>query len=189
VDVTTKRGNGDERARFEQLYRQNYSRVLAFTRRRTGSATAEDVVATTFLVAWRRRTEIKGDPLPWLLGVARRVLANELRATRRADSVAQREAAMAERPGQARVAAFDDRPLALALASIHERDREALMLTAWDELTPAEAARVVGCSAATFRVRLHRARRKFARALEEELESDERSPASRTQFPVTEAKG
>jgi RNA polymerase sigma-70 factor (ECF subfamily) len=130
-------------SQFEDLYRRTYARVLAFSLRRTHRALAEDAVAATFLVAWRRRDELVDDPLPWLLGVARRVIANQLRGERRG-------AALVARVGTERF------------------DREALLLTAWDGLAPHEAANVVGCTPATFRVRLHRARRRFAQALGDE---------------------
>jgi RNA polymerase sigma-70 factor (ECF subfamily) len=53
-----------------------------------------------------------------------------------------------------------------ALATLGERDREVLLLHAWDGLDNAEAATVLGCSANAFAVRLHRARRRFADALD-----------------------
>ena len=65
---------------FERLYRANYDRVLAYGLRRTDPERARDATAETFVVAWRRLADVPPDPLPWLLGVARRVLANERRA-------------------------------------------------------------------------------------------------------------
>jgi RNA polymerase sigma-70 factor (ECF subfamily) len=59
-----------------------------------------------------------------------------------------------------------DQQLGSALAALSKREREALLLIAWEDLEPTQAARVVGCSAAAFRVRLHRARRKVAAQLE-----------------------
>jgi RNA polymerase sigma-70 factor (ECF subfamily) len=52
-----------------------------------------------------------------------------------------------------------------ALDRLGERDRETLMLIAWEELDPDAAARAAGCSRATFAVRLRRARRRFRREL------------------------
>jgi RNA polymerase sigma-70 factor (ECF subfamily) len=157
-----------DKSAFEDMYRQNYSRVLAFALRRTSSSLADDVVAATFLVAWRRRGEIVGDPLPWLFGIARRVLANELRSAGRAEALANRAGAEVERFEQPLPELeLRNSAVARALGSLGSRDREALVLIAWDELSPEEAARVVGCSAATFRVRLHRARKRLTRALVE----------------------
>jgi RNA polymerase sigma-70 factor (ECF subfamily) len=53
-----------------------------------------------------------------------------------------------------------------ALATLSDADRETLTLVAWQGLPPREAARVVGCSQATFWVRLHRARRRLERAID-----------------------
>jgi RNA polymerase sigma-70 factor, ECF subfamily len=56
------------------------------------------------------------------------------------------------------------------LSALNERDVEAIVLATWCDLTPRQAAMVVGCSATAFAVRLHRARRRLARTL--------RAPAS-----------
>jgi RNA polymerase sigma-70 factor (ECF subfamily) len=171
-----------ESSHFEELYASNYTRVFAYAMRRTSKAEAEDVTAATFLVAWRRRNEIEGDPLPWLLGIARRVLANERRTHRRADALAirvrhSRDLAPADEP----IAQGRDHIVATALASLRSHEREALLLTAWDELSTAQAAEVVGCSPGAFRVRLHRARKRFAGAL---ADAEANAPA-----PTTSAKG
>jgi RNA polymerase sigma-70 factor (ECF subfamily) len=178
-----------DRSAFEDLYLENYPRVLAFAMRRTNPALADDVVAGTFLVAWRRRKEIEGDPLPWLLGIARRVLANHLRAARRTEALAARARAQVDLPaGLEPDIAIADRRVALALKSLAARDREALILTAWDDLSPAEAARVAGCSATAFRVRLHRARKRFATALEK-LDFSERARAQKGPATTFEPRG
>jgi RNA polymerase sigma-70 factor (ECF subfamily) len=58
--------------------------VLAYALRRSDPATAEEVVSEVFLVAWRRPDRIPAlEPVLWLYAVARRVLANQRRATRR----------------------------------------------------------------------------------------------------------
>jgi RNA polymerase sigma-70 factor (ECF subfamily) len=69
--------------RFEALYAEHYGRVLAYVLRRAPAAVASDVVADVFLVAWRRLEQVPDDPVPWLLGVARKTLANERRSGRR----------------------------------------------------------------------------------------------------------
>ncbi len=151
---------------FEALFAAHYSGVHAYVIRRVPLAHAEDVLAETFLVAWRRRAEVPQDALPWLLGVARRVVANQLRSDRRRGALAGRLRAAS--PG----ASFPweplstmDTELAEALASLSEREREALLLVAWDGLDGVRAARAAGCSAAAFRVRLHRARTRVAAQL------------------------
>src|SRR5579875_424258 len=79
----------DRRARFEQLFAANHRAVHAYVRRRAPAA-VDDVVADTFLVAWRRLDTVDDDALPWLLGVARRQVANHLRAQRRRDALTLR---------------------------------------------------------------------------------------------------
>src|SRR6266508_1230171 len=91
----------DEIARFEALYRENYGRVLGYALRRASAHAAHDVVADTFLVAWRRLEHVPETPLPWLLGVARRTLANQRRAAgRRAALVAEFATAASAHPAQ-----------------------------------------------------------------------------------------
>lgn len=155
----------DTQTEFEQLFREHYDSVYRYASRRVRSDAVQDVVSETFLTAWRRYGELRGDPLPWLLGVARRLTANHLRATARRDALHDRLSR--ERPAQARVGLETDAEsrLSAALSALPERDREALMLTAWDGLEHRVAASVLGCSSGAFTVRLHRARRKLQRAL------------------------
>lgn len=162
-------GAPDE-AELEALWRDWHRHVLAYALRRAERATAEDVVAETFAIAWRRLDDVPDPPLPWLLGVARRVLANTRRGERRRLALLDR---LRNEPHVARAPEPEARVLD-ALASLRERDREALLLHAWDGLDHAEAGTAMGCSAATFAVRLHRARDRLAQALAE-LEGAEAS--------------
>jgi RNA polymerase sigma-70 factor (ECF subfamily) len=118
-------------------------------------------------VAWRRLEEVPEEALPWLLAVARRTLANQRRARRRADALGEllqavRQPSLSEPPPVA------DAVVLRAFAKLAEADREVLALVAWEGLTPHQAARALGITAAGLRVRLHRARRRFAAALERE---------------------
>jgi RNA polymerase sigma-70 factor (ECF subfamily) len=149
-------GSADASARFERLFRDHYERVLSYALRRSDSSVADDAVAETFLIAWRRLESIPRDELPWLLGVTRRVLANQRRRDATQDRVEQRFAA---EPviSDVRDSTLDPE-LSLAFAQLGERDQELLRLIAWEGLAPGEAARVLGLSAVGTRVRLHRAR-------------------------------
>jgi RNA polymerase sigma-70 factor (ECF subfamily) len=164
---------------FAELYREHYARVMAYVLRRGGRRVADDVVAETFLIAWRRRSDLVGEPLPWLIGVARRVHANQIRAARRSETLAERvrHDVESDRRDPVEEAPLVDAELQSALRFLRESEREVLLLMAWDGLSPAEAARVVGCSAPTFRVRLHRAKRRLRRVLDES-ESDDSQPAT-----------
>lgn len=156
----------DRRARFESLYAEHASAVARYAQRRSDAQTAADVVGEVFLVAWRRLEDLPEDVLPWLLACARRVLWHQQRSERRRSRLLDRLATATPRT----VAAHELRNwgLAEALATLSERDREALLLTAWEGLTVAQAAQVLGCSAPAFRVRAHRARRKLRAALGEQ---------------------
>jgi RNA polymerase sigma-70 factor (ECF subfamily) len=148
--------------RFERIYHAHYAAVLAYALRRAPRPIADDVVAETFLVVWRRLADVPDDAAPWLYGVARRVLANERRASARRLALTERLRS-APRPAPADAG---EGVLAAALEHLTEREREALTLVAWEGLTAAQASRAAGCSHAAMRVRLHRARRRLARALE-----------------------
>jgi len=156
----------DEERLFESCFRGYAARVHAFALRRADPDAAQDATAETFLIAWRRRAEMPDEPLPWLYGIARGVLANERRGVNRRSALAARIASEPAPPGTAPDAAVDHE-IVEALAALREGDREALLLSAWEGLSAGEAARVVGCSVAAFAVRLHRARRRLARVLEE----------------------
>ncbi len=150
--------------RFESLYRQHAGTVLSYARRRTSAAVAEDVVAEVFLVAWRRLAEVPSCPRPWLLGVARRTLANQRRSGVRQDALRDRLAADHEVISPP--ADGIERPVLRALARLRESDRELLLLLAWEGLSTSEAAEVLGIRPRTLSVRLHRARRQLRVILE-----------------------
>jgi RNA polymerase sigma factor (sigma-70 family) len=153
--------------RFERLFRESYPLVRAYALRRAAPDAAQDVVAETFLVAWRRLEEVPDDPLPWLYGTARRVLANQRRSASRGAALEQRiaHASPAAEWGDPGEAIADAELLRLALERVSERGREALMLVGWEGLDGARAARAAGCSKAAFAVRLHRARAQLAAEL------------------------
>lgn len=155
----------EPQAQFEQLYRAYADRVHAYALRRTATAAADDVVAEVFLIAWRKLHKVPDDPLPWLLAVARRVVANRRRSESRAAALHERLADPAWQPRPAGVSAEVDDRVQRALAGLGERDRELLLLIAWEGLRVHEAAHVLGVRSGTLAVRLHRARQRLARAL------------------------
>ena len=154
--------------RLEALYATHARRVLAYARRRVPPEDAEEVVAETFLTAWRRIDAVPEDALPWLLAVARRVVSNKRRAAnRRAALVSRLRRAVHRQPLDSTAVGSDGlREKVLAsMSALSERDREALMLSYWDDLDPVAAARVAGCSPRAFSTRLYRARRHLAARL------------------------
>jgi RNA polymerase sigma-70 factor (ECF subfamily) len=147
-------GHEDPAAVFERLFATHYWAVRSYVLRRAPSAAVEDVVAETFLVAWRRPDAVRDDPLPWLFGVARRVLANQHRADRRRGALTARLQSLAGRPTLGwEPPAEMSAGLAAAMAELSAREREALLLVAWEGLEPGRAAQAAGCTPAAFRVR------------------------------------
>jgi RNA polymerase sigma-70 factor (ECF subfamily) len=156
-----------DRTAFEALFRTHVGAVHAYALRRSDPATADDVVADTFLVCWRKFDRVPEEPLPWLYAVARRCLANRLRAVRRKRARATPASAHQLDPtADTYEQRSHARDVLAALAQLPPKEREALQLCAWEGLSPADAARVAGCTAAAFRVRLHRGRRRLAAALD-----------------------
>lgn len=151
----------DRRARFEELAPALIEPLRRFLARRTDAATADDVLADTLLVCWRRLDELPAEPLPFAYGVARNCLANAERGARRQQRVAAKVASVdppresTPCPGEA------GHPLADALERLRPDDAELLRLWAWEQLVPAEIATVLDISANAASIRLHRAREKL----------------------------
>jgi RNA polymerase sigma-70 factor, ECF subfamily len=170
--------------RFRMLFADTERELLAYALRRVNRPEdAADVVAETFLVAWRRLDMLpRGDQARlWLYGVARRQLANqrrgELRRTRLADRLGaelRSSVPAGHVPGDPRVAA-----VRAALARLDEEDREILRLSSWEGLAPSEIATVMGLPGVTVRSRLHRARKRL-RAEVLELDPGALTPATPT---------
>jgi RNA polymerase sigma-70 factor (ECF subfamily) len=156
----------DDARRFTELYDTYQARVFAYAVSRVGRQLADDVVGDTFLVAWRKFAKIPPSPLPWLLAVARNVLRERYRDEVRQAALATEMRAWADEVSGDVADAVTERSAVLAaLGRLDDADRELLTLVAWHNLTTRQAAQVVGCSTATYFVRLHRARRRLAEAL------------------------
>ena len=156
-------------ARFNALFARHYPAVFGYAVRRVGRDEAGDAAAEVFTVAWRRLGRVPAEPetLPWLYGVARKVVANQERAARRRLRLEARAAAFARTAPSRLPAPTASRSRPPCCAS-GPADREVLRLAAWEELQPAEIARVLGCSANAAAVRLHRARQRLAGELHSE---------------------
>lgn len=140
------------------------SAVARYAARRVPPDDVHDLVADTFLTAWRRLDEVPEDAVPWLFGSARRHIANRRRSTRRRQALDVR---LANEPSPSRIeASHVDERIVAAIGRLPEAEREAMMLVAWDGLDPKRAAKAAGCGSGTFRVRLHRARSRLKRELE-----------------------
>ena len=155
-------GHGDIRAEFEELYRATRADLLRYLIRRCPDAEeAADVLAETYLTAWRKLDTIPADEAAqlWLYGVARNLLRRSARRQRVAVSLIER---LADELQTAQPNSAADQPrheeLRLALAELSEQDREILTLNAWEGLAPREIAQVIDTNANIVRIRLYRAR-------------------------------
>jgi RNA polymerase sigma-70 factor (ECF subfamily) len=169
---------GDATA-FGQLFERYYPAVCRYLSVRMAADAVEDVAAETFLVAWRRQSELPANPLPWLLNTAAKCSSNQRRAL-------SRSAALVERLGAAVPSAvwIDDRlvqhaqrrALLSALAELSPGDRELLLLRHWDALAPHEIAAALGISRVVARARLSRAQRRLQRTLDAALRTEDLRP-------------
>ena len=160
-------------ARFDALFTEHQRHVLAYAMQRTQTlADAEDVAAETFAIAWRRLDAVPGDPLPWLYAVARRVLANQRRGNGRRARLAAL-LGVEDVPTPLRVGEDRDGPAFSALASLVPGDQELLRLVAWEELRNPQVAEVLGITPNAVAIRLHRARARFAAALDRETRDED----------------
>jgi RNA polymerase sigma factor (sigma-70 family) len=160
----------NSRAGFEQLFRDTRTDLLAYVMRRSQSAEdAADVLAETYLIAWQKLDSIPTGERArlWLFGVARNLLLKGASRHRSRHVLVERLAGELRRAHPLPAPVEDERSSALrsALAALPERDRELLMLTAWEGLTPKQIAVVVDTPANLVRVRLHRARTRLKRDL------------------------
>ena len=151
----------DRRARFEELAPALMEPLRRFLARRTDAATADDVLAETLLVCWRRLDELPEQPLPWAYAVARNCLANAERGARRQQRVAAKIASVDPPRETAPGPQEEDHRLVDALARLRPEDAELLRLWAWEQLTAAEIAAVLDITANAASIRLHRARAKL----------------------------
>jgi RNA polymerase sigma-70 factor (ECF subfamily) len=170
--------------RFQALYAEHHARVYAYAVSRVGRQLADEVVSEVFLVAWRRLADVPAPALPWLLTVARNTACSQFRGSARQRSISAElrawvtEAELSEPDVADEVS--ERLSVLTALAALPEADRELLTLVAWHGLKPNEAARVVGCSTATYFVRLHRARRRLERAMADPTEYAVAGPTEHT---------
>jgi RNA polymerase sigma-70 factor, ECF subfamily len=163
-------GRASDSEAFSALFERHYAVVWRFVARRAWPDAVDDVVAETFLAAWRRYDDLPSDELPWLLNAAGKCLANHRRAATRAESLKERLASQSTPVrADATTQSSERDALVHAFASLSDTERALLMLTDWDGLPAGRAARALGISPATASARIYRARRKLRAALAAEL--------------------
>ncbi|WP_235934455.1 RNA polymerase sigma factor [Agromyces humi] len=160
----------DEVAWFTGVVREHSTALVRYFARRGPRQDAEDLAADVFATAWRRRADVPPDAvLPWLYRTAGFTLANHRRKTV--------DLAVDEVPESGAVRVGDDPELSAlfdaelrgALASVGERDRQILLLHAWEGLDGAELAEVLGISRSGADAALSRARKRLREAWGERL--------------------
>jgi RNA polymerase sigma-70 factor (ECF subfamily) len=167
---------------FALIFDRHSAEIFRYAYRRVGAEVADDVVAETFLTAFRRRHSYRvdsPDARPWLYGIANLVIRSHWRAERRLlralarlrpDALAQNSH---EPETVARLSAQANEPaLAAALRRLNKNDRDVLLLHAWADLTYAEIANVLDVPIGTVRSRLSRARQRMRAALGTEFHLD-----------------
>ncbi|MEU4563036.1 sigma-70 family RNA polymerase sigma factor [Actinoplanes sp. NPDC023936] len=143
------------RARFEAVAPAVIDAVRRYLARRTDPATADDVLSETLLTCWRRLEDMPGEHVLWAYGIARLTLANAERGRRRRERLAAKIARLDPPPAVTEI----DQPGELEiLAGLRAEDAELLRLWAWEDLSPAQIAVVLGISVNAANIRLHRAK-------------------------------
>jgi RNA polymerase sigma-70 factor (ECF subfamily) len=159
--ISTSRTDKDFRLAFDQHYRD----ILAYAKRRSSPADAEDIAAETFTIAWRKWNSAPPEAIrPWLFGIARKVLANSRRGSRRQDRLAAKVTSLTEQ-------STIDQPYGehqdvnQAMAGLRLADSEIIRLHCWEDLSISEIAIVLDCSPNAASIRLHRAKQRLHQAL------------------------
>ncbi|WP_312179611.1 sigma-70 family RNA polymerase sigma factor [Arthrobacter sp.] len=157
-------GPPDRERTFRTLYAAVYPDLLRFVQRRTPADRAEDIVADTFLVVWRRLDDLPrsdGDARAWIFGISRNIALNNRRGEQRRESLGLRlvDALDVTASCEDIDLATSRMDLARSWRLLSEVHQEALGLAVFEELTGPQAAAVLGISPLAFRLRLTRARR------------------------------
>lgn len=161
----------DDRRRFVCLFEAHRLHVLAYCVRRTNRADAADACSETFLVAWRRLDDVPAEPdaLPFLYGIANKVLGNHFRSRQRRSRLEAklRELGMTDSvdAGVVVLQSARDREVVAAIRRLKPVDREILMLSAWEDLPRSVIAEMMGMTKAAVDQRIHRSYARLGRTL------------------------
>jgi RNA polymerase sigma factor (sigma-70 family) len=173
-DATVIELSRHEPEQFTMLFRRHAPHIQRYVVRRLGQDAADDIVAETFLLAFRQRDsydQTRADALPWLYGIATNLIGRHRRAEiRMYRALARTGADPVMEPFTDGVddrvsASAASRRLAAALARLPEEHRDTLLLVAWGDLSYAEVAMALGVPVGTVRSRMSRARSKLRRTL------------------------
>ncbi len=161
----------EKEAEFARVVATHRRALLRYALRRLDDYTdAEDLVAESLVVVWRRMSKLpsRDEELYWLYGIASRVLANMMRGRQRSMRLEVRLAFERENECDTQRYSEDDvKRLMSALSQVKPEDRELLQLTYWERLSYREIGTVLGCTAGTAGVRISRARQHVRELLNE----------------------
>ena len=157
-----------DRERFERIYGDHFEHILRYFLRRVDRDDAADATSEVFSVCWRRLDDIpEGAELPWLYGVAGRILLHRRRSSARyarslprfveTQTIDDVESEVLRDESAANVRS--------ALHRLNARDREVIRLASWEDLDRGELAAALGCSTNTASKRLSRALDRLATEL------------------------
>lgn len=155
-----------DRTWLENAWRDHAGSVRAYLQRRAAPADIDDLLSEVFVVAWRHRDRKPRMMLPWLYGIGRRVLSTHHRSRERAEKLDHRLLLEPTQLGDGFQRSVQRSEIGTALEALSADDRELLMLVAWEGLEPREIAGAEGVTSAAVRMRLSRARKRFAVALQ-----------------------
>lgn len=163
-----ERDDLDREKKFLAIHAAGHDRIYRYFRRRTNNAaTAEDLCAEVFRIAWEKTGEGTSLSIMVLFGVAKNVLRNHLRSSVRSESLLS--ALQQERQNDALPTEY---PIHDALTRLSPDDREVLLLTYWDGLTSGEVSDLLNTSATAVRMRLHRARKTLSHLMQTQAEPE-----------------
>lgn len=155
--------------RFVEAYQSCYSLVYAYCRRRVGPDAVDDIVAETFLTAWRKIDSLppEHEVLPWQYAIAYRLVGHQWRGVSRKKRLADKLSSIGvqpvEPPDELVVTRVESRLAVKAVSKLKPSDREILLLSVWEGLSNSEIAGVLGIAEGTARQRLYQARRRITR--------------------------
>jgi len=175
----------DSDARFIELYERFYLPVYAYCRRRTSAELVDDVVGDTFLIAWRKIDQVPrgSEVLPWLYGVAYRVLGHQWRGDSRRRLLDRKLRSIGKEPPmipeEVLVMRQESRQVLDALSGLKPIDQEILLLSAWEELPQVDIAVTLNISIGAVRQRLHEAKKNLTKQYERLEKKHNKTPAAK----------
>ena len=161
----------DTSERFRRLFDDHYRALFQYCARRLTVAEANDAMADTFVVAWRKigQVPLGAEARPWLFGVARNVVKNAHRSSRRRERLRVKAWSVSglppDEPEALVVRHAEDEMVVEVIATLSRSDQEILRLHTWEDLTASEIAVVLGVSPQAAHMRINRATTRFAKAL------------------------